>query len=377
MYTLHQCTFLIPALTLFSMLPPADLQQEETVDPIAVLEQAISGDPKPSEDAMDSLSFALQDDPAAYGPILLEKISQPDLTQDALSYYLWGLALAPCAQAVGKLAALADPEQPDAIFYSAVAALGATEADAAGKHLVRLLDLVEGDEKTFGLLSALGQMKYSPALPKTVGILRKDPRDYWQSVSVFGKYGDVAVPFLLKQLRAENADKNTKSNALMILGMWLGASEATEPLKQMFLQEQDTDVRMMILSALSGTIRDFGDQTQFLEEVVTKEQVGPVKQFAERVLGQIPRIQKRMEDQAGERQPDAEVFRQEYRILYRSAGRKGDIERLGKASSPENEDELKRLRERVLTRGSDECFREYKRISLIIGTNGQIMSRDK
>lgn len=363
------CAISIAALVSCSVLSAAPLPQESKLVPIEILERAISGDPEPAQEETEAMILALQEAPATYGPILFEKIQLPDLSEEALTYYLWGLTFAPWAPAVERLVKLAEPDAPDGVFGNAVGALAATMEEAAGEHLLHLLEPVKEEGLRFFLFSNLAQMQYAPALPKTAEILASEPRFYWQSIFVFGKYGDLAAPFLVEELRKKGATKATKSNALMMLGQWLQASEASGPLLEMFRGEQDAEVRMMILSALSATVHDFDEQVKLYRAIAAEEPPGPVKEHAQMILGQIPGIRKKCAQFAAEIQPDQTVFAAEYHLLYLSAGREGDIEKLGRASSPEDESELKRLRERILTRGSDECFYDYEKITAIIGAH--------
>lgn len=360
---------MIAALLSCSLLAGQDPTAEPSkpaVDAIEILERAAAANPKPSDEEIDSMCFAFYEHPAVFGPVLLKRIQAAELTENELVYYLWGLTLSPWPPAVEKLVEIAQPGAPAPVCGNAVAALAATREEAAGKHLLHLLDESEGEDARYNLLSHLAEMQYAPALPQTAEILEKGSDEYWQPIFVFGKYGDVAVPFLLERLRDEKVTKNAKNNALMVLGHWLMPPEAAPALKKLLDAEEDQETRMMILSALSTTVGNLDEQEAFYAKLIAGEADGEVKEFAEMILGQISGIREDFAKRVEDWKPDAEVFAKEYRLLFLSSGLDGDIERLGRASTPGDEPALKRLRERILMRDSDECWYDYAEVNLII-----------
>ena len=88
----------------------------------------------------------------------------------------------------------------------------------------------------------LAQMKHAPALELCGTVLKADPKEYyWQSVFVFGQYGDMAVPFLLD--RIADPDTNVRYNAVSLVGTWLIAPEAHMALRERYFEEPDALIR--------------------------------------------------------------------------------------------------------------------------------------
>jgi len=71
----------------------------------------------------------------------------------------------------------------------------------------------------------------------------------------------------------------------------------------------------------------------------------------------------------GKKKVSKSEFDREYSRLYKSAGHEGDYDVLATSSSLEDEPRLKKLRECILLRDSDESFYDYKKVNNIIVFN--------
>jgi hypothetical protein len=70
-----------------------------------------------------------------------------------------------------------------------------------------------------------------------------------------------------------------------------------------------------------------------------------------------------------EKRISAQDFQIEYDKLYESYGKEGDMQALERASTIEDEEKLKKLRERILQRDSDEALNDYALVNRIIMLN--------
>lgn len=97
-------------------------------------------------------------------------------------------------------------------------------------------------------------------------------------------------------------------------------------------------------------------------------------QFARESLASLVKAQAKTVEAAEQKRPDAKIFNREYDLLFKSAGRRGDKNALWLASTAADEPKLKRLRERILQRDSDEAFDDYQQINATILRNRWIRS---
>ena len=317
----------------------------------------------------ESIRDRIEENPAPIAKLLLPRIKQTELGERRLAIYVWALGLTKDAMAVDDIINLAKSDKPgtksDLIHISCFKALAAIGGQKPGEFLVASLDTTPEETSRFGILNLLGQMQYAPALPKTIELLKKDPRTFsWQSMLVFGKMGDKAVPFLLGKIGDQ--DLNVRGNAIYILGQWLIAPEATQPLQDRFWKESELDIRGLILSSLEWMSGDLKMIKEFSEGVISKEKKKELVEFASETLKNLKKMEESVNSFKNSKKVSEKVFREEYEDLYKSAGKTGDYRNLSVTSKPEDEAKLKKLRERVLQRDSDEGFADYKKINEII-----------
>ena len=192
----------------------------------------------------------------------------------------------------------------------------------------------------------------------------------WQSIFVFGKMGDTAVPFLLK--RIGDKDRNIRANSINVLGLWLISPEAAKPLQDQFWAEKDAELRGMLLSSLERTIADAAQLQAVFGKIVAEEKDTKLVQYARETLGGMKQMTDHLSSFAQKKIPSAASFGIEYAAIFKSAGNKGNYEMLGVYSTAQDEPRLKALRERILQRNSDEAFYDYHKINEIIMLNRMI-----
>ncbi len=230
------------------------------------------------------------------------------------------------------------------------------------------MDAESDEDKRYAVLDLLAEMQYEPALSRTEDILRLDFKEYyWKPVFIFGKMGDKAVPFLLAKLNDENL--SVRTHAIHLLGKWLVAPEAAKPLQDRFWKEEDATLQTAILSAIERTEADLERWKGFFVQVQANAQNRSAIKFASETLASIDRIKTSVTDFIAEKKISKADFDREYSTIYKSAGLEGDYENLRISSSVEDEPRLKKLREHILVRNSDESFYDYEKVNRIIVFN--------
>jgi len=298
---------------------------------------------------------------------LLEKLGEQGTNEQKLVVFVWALGLCKDPRAVPPLIKLADGAKSEVLKENCLRSLAEIDCDKSGQYLLAALDKTEGKEKRFNLFNLLGQMQYAAVLPKTLEVLECDPKEeYWRPVVVFCKMGDKAVPFLVEQLNHTN--RNVRANASGILGQWLMAPEAIQPLRDRFWKEEDTEIRGLIYCSITATSSERAF-TNFLNEVVTKDKDKKMVDAAKDALESYPKDKAKFISQKKKNEPSAEKFRREYADLYKSFGKEGSYEVLDISSTLADEPSLKKLRERILQRDSDEAFYDYEKVNKTIWLN--------
>jgi HEAT repeat protein len=298
---------------------------------------------------------------------LVKRLLSPGLSEETLAVYIGVLGLTKHTNAVPGLTDFFKQTQSETLKHGCFASLASIGGEQAITFLLRNLESETDKERRFNLLNCLAQTRHESVLPKTVEVLECDPRsEYWKAVFVFGKMGDKAVPFLVNRINDTN--RNIRFNAIYVLGQWELAPEALQPLRERFWKEEDEGIRDLIGNSVTQIA--LGETfTEFLGQVVAKGKDKKAVERARQALDEFPKAKANFLSLKKTRSPSAESFQREYSLLFKSAGRKGDYEMLAKSSTLADESALKRLRERILQRDSDEAFYDYKKVSEIIWQN--------
>ena len=313
----------------------------------------------------DSIRERIEANPTPVVRALLPRIKQTEMDEKRLSVYVWALGLTRNAMAVDDIISLSKSNKSEMIRISCHKALASIGGQKSGEFLVATLDNSTEEMSRFGLLNLLGQMQYEPALPKTIEFLKKDPKAFsWQNMLIFGKMGDKSVPFLLGKIG--DPDLNIRWNTIYLLGQWLVAQESVQPLQDQFWKESDLEIRGLILSSLEWISGDLKVIKDFFENVVSKGKEKELVQFASETLKNLNGMEAAVNSFKKSKKVSETLFREQYESLYASTGKTGDYQALSVASKPEDEAKLKKLRERILQRDSDEAFVDYKKVNEII-----------
>jgi hypothetical protein len=361
-------TILASILVCWAIVPCNIAHADKTDDLLGQIDRMATAGEKSDHSLGESIADGIEEHPVEVAKSLRSKLQASNLTEQQLTVYVWALGLTKDRAAETSIEAVYRQHKSDVVRRNCLRALANIGGTQAGEFLLSAMDAELDKEKRFDILNSLGQMQFAAALPKAEEVLKQDPREfYWQSIFVFGKMGDKAVPFLLTKI--SDADRNVRANAINVLGQWLIPPEGATPLLDQFWKEQDAELREMILGSLERTIADLKQMKTVFEEIVAKEKDAELTRFARETLANIDRMKADSADFAKKKQPSAASFQREYADLFKSAGKKGSYEVLGMSSMAQDEAKLKALRERILQRDSDEAFYDYQKVNEIVIRN--------
>jgi hypothetical protein len=337
-------------------------------DIIADIDELISLGNRAPKGLIESIQDRIEKDSSGLTSSLLPRLIDANVSEAQLAGYVWALGIARDARSVDAIIKLAEQSKSTIIKEYCLVALATIGGKKSGDFLISMLNKTSDKNMRFGILNLLGQMQYELALVKTEEILKQDLRQYyWRSMFIFGKMGDKAVPFLLT--KTQSKDRNIRANAIYILGQWLIAVEAAQPLREHYWNETDLEIRLIILSSLEKVTTDISLIKKFSEEIVSKEKNKSLVKFAQKTLNNMEMMEEKINSFKKEKKVSPKEFQEEYYKLYKSEGKEGDYKILSRASSFEDEPMLKKLRERILQRDSDESFYDYRRVNNIIMLN--------
>jgi hypothetical protein len=345
----------------------------EIYDIAADLDRLATLEGSASKTAADSIRTRISSDTAGIVAALLPKLSAATNSEKQLALYVWALGLAQSPAAVEGICRTASETKSDLVrsnCWSALVLIGDDQSEAC---LLSSLDYLTEKNARFELFSALGQLQSATAIPLAQEVLACDAKEwYWQPIFVFGKMGDIAVPFLLTKIQDENTD--VRYNAINVLGQWFLAPEATQPLKDQFWKEKDSYIRNLILGSLEMIDPDIDSLTAFMRRVKSKSDDMDSRKFAEETIEMLKSLSKEIGSLEEMKRVSPEAFEEAYRQIWDSYGREGGYESLFAASQLDDEARLKKLRERILQRNSDEALYDYKKINQTIYANRLLFS---
>ncbi len=359
---------LVSALALFLMLNVTLLGGENE----ARISSLVDSLTTLKADAPDSLWQSFwqwtKDDPTAVANVILPQLQPTNADSMMLSMLVMMAAETGDSRFVAPTIAIADSCKSQLLHYNCLRALSKIGSDEAGRYLLKALDQTPDEDQRYGIFNLLAEMQYEPLLPHTMELLKLDPDEYyWKSVFVFGKMGDVAVPFLLEQLKSK--EENVRAHAVGLLGKWLIPPQAAQPLMEMFWQESRKETREVIISSIGNLITDVDTMRAFFDQVNKKDSKWKKSEEMQYELAYLESFDAALKEMRNMKDTSAARFQQEYDKLFESAGTRGDYELLFAASTPADEPQLKALRRQILTRNSDESFYDYQRVNQIIVSN--------
>lgn len=348
--------------SLFALWP----QTADTL--LTQIERLASLGSKGDRELSDSIAWQIDANRKEVAALLLPKLGDSSATESQIATYAWALGWAKDSQATDSLITLYNKNASEWIKHNCSRALAMIGGQAAGDFLISVLDEKTDEDERYSILDLLAEMQYEAALSRSEDILELDFKEYyWKPIFLFGKMGDKAVPFLLSKI--DNEDLNVRTHSVHLLGQWLMALEAAEPLRKRFWEEKDQALQIAILGAIASTDPDFESWKMFFERVHRESQKSAAVKFAGETLASIDRIRTSVNEFIRKKSISKTDFDREYAKLYKSAGLAGDYDIIKSTSSIEDEPKLKKLREHILIRNSDESFYDYRKINNIIAFN--------
>jgi len=344
----------------------ANANQENDI--LTMIESMISLGESADPSLGKSIVDGIEKDPTKISKGILPKLKSKNLTDTQLSVYVWALGLTKDQATVSSIEEIYRQSKSELVKGNCLRSLAMIGGKRSEELLLTALDATSDKDMRFNILNLLGQMQCEAALAKSEEILKQDPKEfYWQSIFVFGKMGDKAVPFLLQRINDKNS--NIRANVINILGQWLIPPEAATPLQDQFWAEKDEELRGMAMSSLEKTIIDLSQMKAVFEQIIAKEKNEKFVAFARETLGNMDNMKSAIASFSEKKQISAVNFQKEYGLLFNSGGKNGNYETLAVSSSVKDEARLKVLRERILQRDSDEAFYDYQKVNDIIMRN--------
>jgi hypothetical protein len=341
---------------------------------IADIERAATLEGEDGEKLYKLIISRVEKDTAGVAAAILPRLNNDGISDRALIIYIGVLGTVKAREAVDEICRIGQETESDDVEFLCWTALSEIGGEKSGECLLTTLDNIPDPSDRYIIFSLLGQMQYEGAFPMILEILESDAKEfYYRPIFVFGKMGDMAVPHLLEKVHDNNV--NVRYNAIGVLGQWLMAPEATEPMQAQFWKEEDPVIRNLILSSLENTNSDFETLITFMEKVISKTDDKDSKIFAEETVQLLKNRPALIKEIKAAKKISPEKFETQYDIIWDSYGHEGDYEILFSASTFDDEPALKKLRQRILLRNSDEAFYDYDKVKNIIRFNRILNSR--
>jgi len=136
-----------------------------------------------------------------------------------------------------------------------------------------------------------------------------------------------------------------------------------------YWNEPVDDIKRILVSGVCLTQPDIKSSKDFIEKVIKREKNDEILKIAREMLNYYNKLDDELKSYKNEKISDKKLFESEYAKLFQTYGTKGDIKILEKTSTKDDEQKLKKLREHILWRNSDEALYDYDEISRIIVYN--------
>ena len=339
------------------------------VDPglLAYLEVMIANEVEADSHLIDLIIERVLKNPSAVVASIGPKLGDSNQSEASLAVYAWVLGVTQDPAAIDPLVELAKDTTSTWVKRNCIRSIGSIGGEQAGQGLLSLLEQITDKDQRYEILNILAEMQYEPALPVMGEILAVDPnQEFWKPIFIFGKMGDLGVPYLLTKINDD--DVNIRTNSISQLGRLLIAPEAAQPLQEHYWVEEDPGIRGLILSSLEMIAPDLETMQSFAEEVIKKEKDPGLVNYAQETIDSLPDMRTRIDSFISEKRVSAPDFEAAYSALYDNYGY-GDNKALANTSTLEDEVHLKKLRERTLQRDSDEALHDYFEVNEIIRLN--------
>jgi len=309
------------------------------------------------------------------GAPLLKSLKKAKGNPKKQANIIWALGFSENKNAVDEIIQIVSNTQNKKLRQSGLGALGMLGSESAGKYLFKALEETKGKDERMALFMLLARMQYPPVAEIATELLKLDPSsNSWQPIMVYGQLGDVGIPILLKKVNSE--DKNERINAIYILSNWLMSLEAAPALKERYSKETDPKIKMLILQQIANVSSDVASVIRFHQSILKSESDAQLKALSADILSHKSSILDAVAAFKKNKVDDAKKFQKYYQLAYDSYGLDAEWKILSSCSKPSDNEKLKKLRERIFQRGSDESFYDCKALNHIILLN-RVMEKKK
>lgn len=275
---------------------------------------------------------------------------------------------------VDTILAIANGTSSEYIRFNCMWALSQLGTERAGKFILSDLSSTTDPDTRYAYLTFLAGMHYADALAETEEVLLLDlENSYWMQVLLFGRFGEVAVPFLLEHLDHNNAQ--VRQSAAYLLGKWLMPTEAASHFKSRFWQETDRYVKSLIIGTIVDLEANFDSVDAFYKEIVRREPEWDTTMLMISEREYLKDLKKELRDFRKNKRVSTEAFNHEYDLLVKSSGLEGSYEILETASSLADEPDLLKLRTEIFSRRSDEAMTDYNTVTRVIILNRMLAAK--
>ncbi len=359
-------------MTLF--IVPVSAQDAASV--LTKLDKFALSKEKDSINFIKSIEEQLEKSPKGTASLIIAKLKTPNAAEKQLAAYIWALGIIKDPVAVAPVIEMYRQSKSELVQGNCLRTLALIGGKPAGDFLMSVLDATTDKDMRCNIINLLAQMQCEAVLPATTELLQQDPKQFFRPIIfIFCKMGDKAVPFLVSKV--SDRDINVRINVVNVLGKWLIAPEAAQALQDQYRREQDMRVRGSILSALERTIPDAAKMKSVFEQIVAEEKDENLLNYARGTLADMSLMETSLAAYAKKKQNSAFFFERDYEELFKSAGGNGSYELLAIYSAPKDEPALKKLREKIMTRDSEDTFNNFQKVNDIIMRNRMMKMPDK
>ena len=347
---------------------PVAVVRADVQEIMADIERASSLEGETYRELAKSIFTRANQDTAGLASAILPKLAEGEVNDKLLGLYIGTLGCVRATEAVDDICRILRQTSLEPIKQLCQNVLVSIGNDASSACLLTSLDQTTDSYERFKIYNLLGQMQYEGAFPGVLELLDIDPDEYyWKALFVFGKMGDVAVPSLIEKVNDKS--RNVRRKSIFIVGSWLLAPAAKEPLEVQFWNESDPEIRVLILNSLAAVTSNIDSLIHFMEQVESEAKDEKSRTFASETIEQFTGISALLEPMRETKMISPDLFNSQYDAIWESFGVDGDYEVLLGTSTLQDEPALKKLRERILQRNCDDAFLDFRKVNDIIVIN--------
>lgn len=311
-----------------------------------------------------SIEEQVRKNPAGAYVELSKAMRAPDLTDAALTVYMWAISHTKNAKAADDVINVAT-KRKNANVKSVIDALDRIGGDRAKDYLFGMIDGNQDENIKFAILSSLSGHKYARALPVAGLYLKEDMNEsYWKMLIVFGKYGTACEQFLMGKIG--DLDRTIRYNAIFILGNVLLHTPVAPAVMKAYGDEKDAEIRRLMLTVAINLLHDWDAVFAFLGKAAGEEKDKETADMARKYAADRAMIENKVAEYRKAKKVNGTELQKVYDRSMKSLGKDCDFYAVSILSDVRDEAMLVRMRENFLLRNSDECLIDLNKLNLLI-----------